>query len=274
MSVYGLSPVAEGILRAHIRDMIHESQGATTQTITPSSTPPGFRPFKMMAGVIIGSGMDAFQGAMGSFNVWANATCTPDLKWPMSDSTAVVESRSNFATAYPDAVVTDVAVRCLSVIAKCAILAKAFKTDDSIETVAVSGTRRFTVPASSQRIEESGTSASFAPGATGRSALGEILSAMSTFEASGAVPTRCNFSDFAGKFQLRELAVPRLKLIADAAFQGAISQLSAHSDVPDLPENVTVMSRPSAVTIPTVTYITNVMTLISNEAPRLIREIK
>lgn len=269
MSVHSLSPVAEGILRAHIRDVIQESQGATTQTIAPSSTPPGFRPFKMMAGVIIGSGMDAFQGAMGSFNVWANSTCTPDLQWPMSDSTAVVESRSNFATAYPDAVVTDVAVRCLGVIAKCAILAKAFTTVDTIDTVSVTGTQKFAVPASSSSPSQN-TTASFSPPAPGRVALGEILSAMSTFATPGVVPTGCNFSDFAGKFQTRELIVPRLKLIADAAFQGAISQLSAHSDVPDLPEKVIQSSK----SVSTVTYITNVMTLISSQAPLLIRQIK
>lgn len=269
--MHSLSPVAEGILRAHIRDVIQESQGATTQTITPSSTPPGFRPFKMMAGVIIGSGMDAFQGAMGSVNVWANASCTPDLQWPMSDSTAVVESRSNFATAYPDAVVTDVATRCLGVIAKCAILAEAFNPTATIDTLAsVTGTKSFNVPASSSSAVQS-TTASFTSGATGRSALGEILSAMSTFATPGVVPTGCDFSDFAGKFQTRDSAVPRLKLIADAAFQGAISQLSAHSDVPDLPEKVTI---PTSRAVSTVTYITNVMTLISSEAPRLIRQIK
>lgn len=271
MSVHSLSPVAEGILRAHIRDVIQESQGATTQTITPSSTPPGFRPFKMMAGVIIGSGMDAFQGAMGSVNVWANAGCTPDLQWPMSGSTAVVESRANFATAYPDAAATDVATRCLGVIAKCAILAKAFGSVDTIDSlVSVTGTQTFNVPASSSRAAQS-TTASFTSGATGRSALGEILSAMSTFSSPGVVPTDCNFSDFAGKFQTRELIVPRLKLIADAAFQGAISQLSAHSDVPGLPEMVTI---PSSRAVSTVTYITNVMTLISSQAPSLIRQIK
>jgi hypothetical protein len=188
----------------------------------------------------------------------------------MSDSTAVVESRANFATAYPDAVVTDVAVRCLGVIAKCVILAKDFGPGDTIDTVSVNGTQTFAVPASSSSLRQN-TTASFAPPATGRSALGEILSAMSTFSSPGVVPTGCNFSDFAGKFQTRDSAVPRLKLIADAAFQGAISQLSAHSDVPDLPEKVAVI-RSSPVS--TVTYITNVMTLISSEAPRLIRQIK
>jgi hypothetical protein len=261
MRKYRLSPVEEGVLRAHIKLMLHESQGATTQTVIPATG--NVKPFKLLAGVALGSGMDAFRGAMGVVDVWAGSNCRYEQNWPMASSTAIVESGANFSGGYADAVQSDIVVRCVGVIHKCRAIAESW--GNSATLTGVTGINKkypFTRPASS-------TLPSSPQGTDVRGdadvVWGEILTAMSKAPATG-----CNFSTFVNQFQSRSDAIPRLKLIADAAYQGAVSQLTAHSSAPNLPANITV----NGVNKPTVAYITSVIQDITAVAKTDISKIK
>lgn len=263
MRKYRLSPVEEGVLRAHIKLMLHESQGATTQTVIPATG--NVKPFKLLAGVALGSGMDAFRGAMGVVDVWAGSGCSYEQNWPMASSTAIVESGTNFSGGYADAVQSDIVLGCVQVIHKCRAIAESW-TDPSKLLAGVTSiniTYTYTRPASASAPAASNQTTRV----TGDAEVvwGEILTAMSKSSQNS-----CNFSKFVTQFQSKSDAIPRLKLIADAAYQGAVSQLTAHSSAPNLPANIKV----AGVDKPTVAYITSVIQGITAVAKTDISRIK
>lgn len=73
MSRKGVSVVEEGVLRAHIRRLLSESQGATTRTTETSPTSPSYRPFSFLPGVLIAAGT----AGLAMIHDWVNSLCTP-----------------------------------------------------------------------------------------------------------------------------------------------------------------------------------------------------
>ncbi len=74
MKSYKPGVVEEGVLRAHIRSYLRESQGATTQTYETSPTSPSFRPFSLLPGLAIAAGT----AALAQTHEWISSLpCTP-----------------------------------------------------------------------------------------------------------------------------------------------------------------------------------------------------
>lgn len=73
MSRKVVSVVEEGVLRAHIRHLLRESQGATTRTIETSPTSPSYRPFSFLPGVVIAAGV----AGLAAIHNWVDGLCTP-----------------------------------------------------------------------------------------------------------------------------------------------------------------------------------------------------
>jgi hypothetical protein len=224
---YNVSVVEEAILRSHIRHVLQESQGVITQTITPTGVSPGYRPFGVAVGLAVASGMAVFTGIAGNAEIWKASGCVANVDWPISAATAKLKEPvaivvDNYATALSE----DVTTRFLRVIAACQLvhnnigLGLGGTPNPSFVTVT------YDPPSSTGPSSGKPTTASFT-GMLRDIWSNDIYTHMSSPPTTGG---QCNFQSVVAQYTNNDTAKQQLKLIAQAALQGAVSQMSQHID--------------------------------------------
>jgi len=224
---YSVSVVEEAILRSHIRHVLQESQGVITQTITPTGVSPGYRPFGVAVGLAVASGMAVFTGIAGNAELWKASGCTANIDWPISEATAKLKEpvavvESNYATA----LAADVKTRFLGVIAACQVVHNNIGSQTGLSTVPGTTINLYDPPDSLTRSPNDQASITFS-GDLLNIWNADIFTKMSSSPAGGS----CDFKSIIVPYGDKTAsAKQQLKLIAQSALQGAVSQMSQHID--------------------------------------------
>lgn len=263
---------SEILLRKTIRSIL-ESQGASTVRVDPGGS---YRPFGIVSGVALDTGMSVLQNLDPTVaSVWAGAGCAPDNNWPFKTTTPALETGN--AANYADDLMVDVRDNAVGVIAACAQLAASIASGGTLASTTTfkpASSYTFNVPATVSSKGFTSPNGVFDANVTTNGA--KFLSAI--YSRLSSTPTTCDFDSYTGSLANFDRAqlVAKIKLIAQAAFQGGQSQLDRHVSLFQEPglANVFKTIKVNRQDVNPSTYIINYKKLFVSDSQRLIALIK